>query len=331
MIRVGKRNSLTDVAGIKVGNAQDEEVISGVTVVLPDGPVTAAVDVRGGGPGTRDTDALDPTTLVEQVHGIVLSGGSAFGLEAAGGVMSFLAAQGRGFQIGDAVVPIVPSAVLFDLHNGGNKDWGEAPPYRQLAMQAVRDAAEDFALGNHGAGCGAVAGAIKGGLGTASARIEGGATVAALVAVNCYGSTTMTGSQAFWAWPFEQEGEFGGKPPEARVLSDLDYHYDGPADLGGNTTIAVVATDAVLTKAQAKRVAMMAHDGMARAIRPIHTLLDGDTVFALSTGQVPLVAPPLDVTKIGMLAADCLSRAIARGVYEAEAIKGLASYRDGLS
>ena len=326
MMRPGPRNLITDVAGIRIGNSEDYDIRSGVTVILPDEPVTAAVDVRGGGPGTRETDALDPRCLVDVIHAIVLSGGSAFGLEAASATTDWLSKKGRGFKLGDAVIPLVPSAILFDMLNGGNKDWGDSQPYRRLAVQALDAASETFDLGNFGAGLGATAGPIKGGLGSASVIDDDGLTVGAVVAVNPFGSVTMPESPVFWAWPFEQNTEFGGQGCQgAPDVIDMNYSFDIPQ--GTNTTLAVVATDLTLSKAQAGRVAIMAHDGFARAIRPVHTPLDGDTVFVISTGKRPLVDPVADVARAGMLAADAVARAIARGVYEADSIGDIKSYR----
>lgn len=331
----GLRNAITDVPGIAVGNAEDAAVCTGVTVVLPDEPAVASVDVRGGGTGTRDIELLDPVGTIEYVDALVLSGGSAFGLDAAGGVMSWLAAQGRGFAVGDAVVPIVPSAILFDLMCGGDKSafrdaTGAGLPYRDLARQAAAAAGLDFHLGNAGAGFGATAGQLKGGLGTASEVTDDNMTVGAIAAVNARGSAVIPGSAAFWAWPFEQDGEFGGVAPPAGAPADLsvDLADDGGAPAGANTTLAIVATDAVLTKAQAKRVAVMAQSGFARALRPVHTPFDGDVVFALSTGQRELRDPVVDVAKLGVAAADCVARAIARGVYEAQSMGPLRAYKD---
>ena len=335
MIRPGPKNLLTDVPGIHVGSAEDRNVRSGTTVVLPKDRVTAGVDVRGGAPGTRDIEALDPTCLVDKVDAIVLSGGSAFGLDAAGGVMSWLADQGRGYRAGDAIIPIVPSAILFDLMNGGDKDWAEVPPYRALGIEASKNAGERFALGNVGAGLGATVGfappaQLSGGLGSASFVVEAddqpAITVAALAAVNPVGSVLMPGTDVFWAWPFEQNDEFGGRQPRGEAaLPGLDDRF--PGEVSGNTTLVVVATDASLTKAEAKRVAIMAHDGIARAIRPVHTPYDGDTVFVLSTGAHSLSNPVADLARIGSLAADCTTRAIARGVYEADDLATIPSYR----
>jgi L-aminopeptidase/D-esterase-like protein len=331
MIRPGPRNLITDVPGISVGNAEDHGARSGVTVILPDAPAVAAVDVRGGAPGTRETDLLDPRCLVERIDAIVLSGGSAFGLDAASGVMAWLRQNGRGFTVGESIVPIVPAAILFDLNNGGDKNWGDEPPYQALARQAADAAAPAFALGNAGAGLGATAGALKGGLGSASFQYQSaqgeGYTVGALAAVNSFGSVVMPDCGMFWAWALEQDGELGGQVPPTGALSAA--HLDTPFEalLGANTTLAVVATDAALSKAHAGRVAIMAHDGFARAIRPVHTPYDGDSVFVLSTGQRPLANPAAEIGRIGMLAADCVARAVARGVFAAETLDNRPGYR----
>jgi len=321
-LRPGPRNLITDVDGILVGNAQDARLRSGVSVVLCETPAMASVDMRGGAPGTRDTDLLDPACRVERVDGICLSGGSAFGLAAADGV----------------IVPIVPGAILFDLLNGGDKKW-EWPPYRELAYAACGAAGADFTLGNHGAGLGARAGNLKGGLGSASAVDSvTGLQVGALVAVNAVGYTTMGHMAQFWAWALEQDGEFGGVAPPSHGVAlpvshgrgDLQYDpaEDARHDPRGNTTIAVVATNARLTKAAAKRFAIMAQDGFARAIRPSHTPTDGDTVFALATGKHDLDDDPYAFSALGTLAADCLARAVARGVYNAETLGTSRSWKD---
>ena len=338
MLQVGPRNLITDVDGIRVGNAQDQRLRSGVSVVLCETPSMASGDVRGGAPGTRDTDLLDPSCRVDRIDAICLSGGSAFGLSAADGVMRWLKERGRGVAIADAIVPIVPSAILFDLLNGGDKAW-DWPPYRELAYDAAGRAGQDFALGNSGAGMGAKAGNLKGGLGSASAvDPTTGLQVGALVAVNARGYTTMGDMPQFWAWALEQNSEFGGLPPPARGLalpvshSRADLTHD-PADAArsdprGNTTIAVVATNAVLDKASAKRLAVMAQDGLARAIRPVHTPQDGDTVFAIATGKRQLGGDPFALAELGTLAADCLARAVARGVYNAATLGAARSWRD---
>ena len=329
----GPLNRITDVDGILVGNAEDALVRTGTTVILPDRPAVAAVDVRGGAPGTRETDVLTPGNLVDSVHALVLSGGSAFGLDAAAAVALWLAAQGRGFAIGSACVPIVPSAILFDLLNGGDKAWGDETPYRRLGPAACAGAAKDFALGNAGAGYGAKAGTLKGGLGSASLVGSDGLQLGALVAVNSFGSTVMPGQDCFWAWALEQQGEMGGQPlPRQGIRPEADLDPVGglaAASVSTNTTLAVVATNAALTQAEALRVAIMAQDGLARAIRPVHTPFDGDIVFALSTGLWPMPAERAPaLLKIGALAADCLARAVARGVFEATSLGGLPSYRE---
>jgi L-aminopeptidase/D-esterase-like protein len=332
-LRPGPLNLITDVEGIRVGNAEDRQVWTGVSVVLPERPALAAVDVRGGAPGTRETDALDPTCAVDEAHAVVLSGGSAFGLEAASAVQLWLAARGIGFRVGTARVPIVPSAILFDLLNGGDKAWGENPPYRALARTACEAAGSAFALGNAGAGYGAKAGRLKGGLGSASVVSADGLQVGALIAANPRGSLVVPGTTSFWAAPLEQEGELGGQAPlpagAAGTASDLDLLDPRAPAVAGNTTIGVVATNAVLSKAEARRVAIMAQDGYARAIRPAHTPFDGDTVFVLATGALALPEPRIGaLARLGSLAADCVARAAARGVYEAETLGSWTGYRD---
>lgn len=315
MIRV--RNLITDIDGIRVGNATDSRVVSGVTVLVADTPVVAAVDVRGGGPGTRETDALSLAGSVDEVHAIVLSGGSAFGLAAASGVQGWLSARGHGFAVGHARVPIVPQAVLFDLLNGGDKSWGEVSPYPALGAAAVAAASAEFEIGSAGAGYGATTAVLRGGLGSASQRLEGGIVVGALVAVNPVGSVTVGDGPHFWAAPFEFGDEFGGlgfppQLPDGALAPRLKSRH--PA---ANTTIAIVATNARLDKRQAHRLAVIAHTGLARAIYPVHTPLDGDTVFAVSTGAVPLADPVYALAELGTAAANTLSRAVARGVFHA--------------
>jgi L-aminopeptidase/D-esterase-like protein len=322
--RPGPRNLLTDVPGLLVGNAEDLPARTGVTVVLAESPAIAAVDVRGGAPGTRETDALAPTCLVDRVDAVVLSGGSAFGLDAAGGAMAWLAARGRGFPVGSARVPIVPAAILFDLLNGGDKTWGATPPYRRLAEAACATAGSTFALGNAGAGLGAKSGPLKGGLGSASILTEDGFVVGALVAANPVGSPLMGDGPTLWAWSLEQEGEMGGQtPPRAPVGPEPEPASILPA---GNTTIGVVGTNATLAPAAAQRVAIMAQDGIARAIRPAHTPFDGDTLFVLATGRGE-PAGPAEVGRIGSLAADCVARAIGRAVVLAEDLGELICWR----
>jgi D-aminopeptidase len=313
------RNLITDVAGVRVGNAQDAALGSGVTVIVFDRAVTGSVDVRGGGPGTRETALLDPAQTVDGIDAVVLSGGSAFGLDSASGVQAYLREQGRGFRVRDAVVPIVPGAIMFDLLNGGDKGWGRYPPYRELGYAAAAGAQTDFALGSAGAGLGATTVNLKGGLGSASAATRNGITVGALVVVNAVGTVTVGDGPHFWAAPFERDGEFGGRGSSPQPTpADLAIRAKGgPQE---NTTIALVATDAKLTKAQANRLAVMAQTGMARAIYPVHTPLDGDVVFSAATGLKSLADPAYGLSELGMLAANVLARAIARGVYEATAL-----------
>lgn len=327
MIRPGPRNLITDVAGLRVGNATDVRIRSGVTVVLPDVPVVAAVDVRGGAPGTRETEALSPTTLVDRVDAVVLSGGSIFGIDAASGVTEWLAAAGRGFEIGGVRMPIVPAAVLFDLAIGGARDWDGEPPYRSLGVAACNAASSDLGLGNIGAGMGAVSGRLKGGLGSASLILEEGPEVGALVAVNSAGSAVIPGTSTLWAWAVEEGGEFGGMGPPERMPDWTQHDTKLPLEPGTNTTIGVVATSAALTPAEAQRVAIMAHDGIARAVRPAHTPFDGDTLFALATGAANLPIGPTEVALIGAAASTCVERAIGRAVYQAEPMGDIVALR----
>ncbi len=319
--RTGSQNLITDIAGLRVGNAQDATLKSGSTVLLADVPFTASVHVMGGGPGTRETDLLAPDKTVQQVDALVLSGGSAFGLDTCSGVADGLRAMGRGFAVGTVTVPIVPGAIVFDLINGGDKDW-DVNPYPALGRMALDAADTAFSLGSHGAGTGAMSARHKGGLGSASVVLPNGTTIGALVVVNALGSVTTPGDRHFWAAPFEMNDEFGGIGPDttggytapdpSRKEAAMGLH----AAQGTNTTIAIVATDAPLSKTQCHRLAVNAHDGMARAIVPSHTPLDGDLVFGVSTGQ----GDPVDhaaYAPIGAAAATCLSRAIARAVYHA--------------
>ncbi|MGF1462833.1 MAG: P1 family peptidase [Maricaulaceae bacterium] len=331
------RNQLTDVEGLRVGCAVDTAARTGVTVVVCDTPMTAAVDVRGGGPGTRDTDVLNLGGLVDRVDAIVLSGGSVYGLAAADGVTSALGAQGRGVNLaprpGVPGAPIVPAAILYDLANEGDKAWGETPPYARLGREALAAAQAEIPVGNAGAGYGALAGALKGGQGTASGQTSDGLTVGALVAVNSFGSVVMPDQAAFWAWPFEQGDEFGGVTPKAGVRTLEDWGL-ARLDPGAreNTSLAVVACNADLTASEAHRLAVMAQDGLARAIRPAHAPFDGDVVFALASGAKPLPEPrALSVARLGGLAADVLARTVARGVYAAESLGAEVSWRDRFS
>lgn len=318
-MQTGPRNLITDIAGLRVGQAQDASLRSGCTVLTAEHPFTAAVHVMGGAPGTRETDLLAPDKLVQQVDALVLSGGSAFGLDACSGVADALRAQGRGFAVGDQRVPIVPGAILFDLLNGGNKIWSRNP-YYALGQQAFLAASEDFPLGTTGAGFGAATGYWKGGLGSASLVLPSGLTVGALVAVNALGSVTVNDGAHFWAAPWERDSEFGGLGPCPQLA--LPAAPLPRKRMGEATTIAIVATDATLTQAQAQRMATAAHDGMARAIVPSHTPLDGDLIFAAATAEKPLTDPLTDTFQLGHAAAICLARAIARAIYEAQPMAG---------
>lgn len=321
-------NLITDVAGLKVGHAHDAQLASGVTAILVERPNVASCVIRGGAPGGRDTALLEPEMTVTGVDAFVLSGGSAYGLDAAGGVMARLRQDGIGIQIRDAVVPIVPQAIVFDLLNGGDKGWSRMPPYWDMGFAAAHAATDGpFALGTAGGGYGATTATLKGGLGSASTMTADGFTVAAIVIVNAIGSATVGDGAHFWAAPVEVGREFGGRGlPASFSAADL-----GPRLKGGpppSTTVALVATDAALTKPEAKRLAIMADDGLARALRPAHAAMDGDTVFAVATcrkGMTP------NLTALGLAAADCLARAIARGVYEATALTiagALPAWRD---
>jgi L-aminopeptidase/D-esterase-like protein len=316
------KNLLTDIAGVRVGHADDAALASGVTAVIFDSPAVAAIDVRGGGPGTREGALLDVANVVERIDAIALAGGSAFGLEAGGGVQAWLAEQGRGFIVRDAVIPIVPGAICFDLLNGGNKKWGRFAPYRDLGYAAAAVAATNFRLGSVGAGLGATTANFKGGLGSASAATQDGIQVAALAVVNAVGTVTVGDGPWFWAAPFEIDGEFGGRGwPPSFTPDMLTMRIKGGAAATAveNTTLAVVVTDAILTKPQAKRLAMIAQTGFARAIYPVHAPLDGDVVFAAATGEKP-VDPLVGLTELGMVAANVVARAIARGVFAATAL-----------
>jgi L-aminopeptidase/D-esterase-like protein len=321
---------LTDVAGILVGNITDMVAASGITVVLcPEGAM-AAVDVRGAAPGTRETDLLDPVNLVEKAQAVVLCGGSVYGLSAADGVVRWLSEKGWGFPLGDGqVAPIVPAAVLYDLGRGPqfvppiDAEWG------RLACEAAGSG--PAGMGSVGAGTGAMAGSIKGGLGAASLVLDSGITVAALMAVNSGGSVINPATGRPWEIDLELAGEFGdiGRrrvrlPPPSTT---------GPAH---HTTIGVVATDAVLTKPQALKVAQMAHDGLARAIRPAHTMFDGDSIFCMAAGRRPLPEAPgffiaaqaQAINAIGQAAADCTARAIIHAVLAAVSLSGMTAFCD---
>ncbi len=323
-------NLLTDIDGVSVGHATDLALGSGVTAIVFDEPAVASGTVLGGAPGGRETALLDPSMVVEAVDSLVLSGGSAFGLDAAGGVQAGLRSIGRGFQVGNVRVPIVPQAILMDLLNGGNKDWGLQSPYRDMGYDAFKAAAKGpFELGTVGAGTGATTATLKGGLGSASAETSSGHRIAAIVAVNAMGSATIGTGPHFWSAPFEQEGEFGGKGmPQNFTASDIALRAKG-VNLTA-TTIGAVVTDAVLSKAQVHRLSILAHDGLARAVLPAHLPADGDTMFSAATRAKPLT-DLADFMELCHLATIVMARAIARGVYEATALpveNAQASWRD---
>ena len=324
--RPGPLNLITDVAGLALGNASDARVRTGVSVLLCPGGWTAAVDVRGGGPATRETEVLGLENLVGKVDAIVLSGGSVFGLGAADAVTAWLSSKGVGLRFSPAspAIPIVCAASLHDLGNGGDKAFGLEPPYRTLGIEAAAAAQTLFTLGPVGAGLGAQAGSTRGGLGSASLDLGDGTVVGALAAVNPVGSVFCDDGQTFLAWPYEQGDEFGGRiPPGARLAPDpLPPHSRlnpsaQPAP-GGATTLCVVAVNLDLSRAECRRVAMMAQDGLARAVRPAHTPFDGDLVFCIARGAD--IGQGADrnrrVIEVGAACADTLARAIARGVYE---------------
>jgi len=320
-MKPGTQNLITDVDGLRVGNASVADVKTGVTVLTADRPFLASVDVMGGAPGTRETDCLAPTNLVNDVDAIVLAGGSAFGLDAASGVTDALAEDDRGFRVGPVTVPIVPAAIIFDLLNGGNSSWSQNP-YNALGRQALLDAGVEFELGTSGAGTGATTATLKGGLGSASVVLASGHTVGALVVANPHGSVLAPGTNQFWAAPFEVDNEFGGLGvcTQTQPLYEPENEKLAAYEAKTNTTIGIVATDAVLDKAQAKRMAVAAQDGLARSIVPSHTLYDGDLIFGVSTRQKPVAeanATELQMA-LGHAASLCMARAVARGVYHAE-------------
>ena len=317
------KNLITDIDGLLVGNASDDKLKSGTTTLVCDRPMVASYAVLGGAPGTRDTDLLHPDQTVESIDAITLSGGSAFGLDAAGGVQGWLKQQGRGFAVGPVSVPIVPAAILFDLANGGDKNWGKQSPYWELGWRSAEAAGDRFALGSHGAGAGALIAGLKGGLGSASMRTADGIIIGALVAVNALGQATMGDSPNFWAAPFEHNAEFGGLGLPSSIPANVALpktKMDAMREQSKpntNTTIGIIATDARLTKAAARRLAIMAHDGFARALWPSHTPMDGDLIFALSSGEKSLPEDDRAFIELGAMAAATMARAIARGIYEA--------------
>lgn len=293
----------TCVPGIRIGHAHEAAVLTGVTLIVPDAPVVMAVDVRGGGPGTRETDALDPSALVERVHGLALAGGSVFGLAAADELALRLSAAGIGLDIGAGLprVPVVPAAILFDLGNGGDKNWEGDPPYRRLARAAFAALGQNDASGPIGAGHGARAGSRRGGIGSTGAMLSSGHHIGALIAVNSFGEA-------------HQGAPPDGAVPMPKLRARAAAMPTSSINGAGNTCIGAIATDAPLTRAQARRVAMMAHDGLARAIRPIHTPFDGDSLFVMSTATEG-TSDNVAIAEIGTIAADLVARAVRRAVF----------------
>ena len=325
-MHVGSRNLITDVPGLQVGQATDQTLKSGVTVLTADSPFVCGVEVLGGAPGTRETDLLEPDKLVEEIDALVLSGGSAFGLDAAGGVANMLRKQGRGYRVGSVVVPIVPAAIIFDLASGGKQDINHNP-YQELGRQALLNCGDDFLLGSEGAGTGATSANLKGGIGSASVVLDNGVSVGALMVANPVGSAVHEETGQFWAAPYELDNEFGGRgvcatfDPLAPLADKRSVGTTGSHEKA-NTTIGIVATDARLTKAQAKRLAVSAHDGLSRSLLPSHTPFDGDLIFSVSTGEIELHDANPELLQIGHHASLCVARAIARAIYHAESYPG---------
>lgn len=310
---------MTDLLpGYRIGNAHDLHVKTGVTVIVPNAPATTSVDVRGGGPGTREISALQDGGLIEQVHAIVLSGGSVYGLAAADAVTTWLGAQRMGYAPGPApipVSPIVPSAILFDNANGGDKSWGLEPPFHRLALEACEKLGNSLYEGPIGAGFGATAGTYAGGLGVAT-ETASGVSVQAIIAANPVGSPYMPGTRCPWAWPYAQDNEFdGAHPPEGFTWTEpKDSKLAFLKNAGQSTVIGAIITDAKLSQKQLKRLAIMAQDGIAMAVQPAHTPLDGDTLFALSVGEKSCESP-VALAELGAAAARAVARALMRGVW----------------
>ena len=327
----GPLNLITDVGGLAVGHAEAKNQLTGVTVLIPERPAITAIDQRGGAPGTRETDVFTAENSIDVSHAVVFSGGSAFGLDSAAGVQRWLFERGRGFTVGETHVPIVPCAVIFDLFAHSTDATQPIVDYRELGRISCEQSSQQFLLGNKGAGRGAIAGELKGGTGSASlSDPRNDYMVGAIAVVNSAGSPVVPGSSVFWAWPFEQQNELGGQATPKHPDS-LEPHF--PRTLGpmAHTTLIAVATDAPLTSNQTKRLAIMAQDGLARALRPVHAPQDGDTVFALSTTGNSDTAAVVSIeilARLGALAADCTARAIARGVFEAESTTCTVAYRD---
>ena len=285
--------------------------------MVPDEPAVASVHVVGGSPGTRETDLLNPLQLVDRIDAVILSGGSAFGLDAASGAQAWLKEHDRGYPMPPMRIPIVPAAILYDLSNGGDKDWGRYPPYRELGYQAMENTTTTSPTGRIGAGFGATTATTPGGLGIASETLSCGASVTAIMAVNAAGSPLIGSTRHFWAAPFERDAEFGdsGLPAPWPDEAHQPITKSGHSTAGMNTTIGVVVTDATISKVEAKQIAVMAHDGFARALYPVHTPGDGDLLFVLSTCAKKLDRETLSLLSLGTTAANTVTRAIAQGVY----------------
>jgi D-aminopeptidase len=320
-VSTGPLNLLTDIGGLRVGHVNNADIATGVTAIVFDVANIAACVVRGGAPGGRGTSDLEPEMLIGGIDVCLLSGGSVFGLDAAGGAVSYLRSQNRGLAIGAVRVPIAVQAITFDLLNGGNKDWGRMPPYWEMGYRATEVAAIGaFPLGSVGGGYGATTATLKGGLGSASTLTASGVRIAAIAVVNAVGTATIGDGPHFWAAPFEIGNEFGGLGHPSH-LSPRDRAPRMKRGTPPSTTIALVVTDAILTKAETKRLAIMADDGLARAVRPAHAPMDGDTLVAVSTLQKAVdTRSPVALTELGQAAGDCLARAIARGVFAASAL-----------
>ena len=327
----GPLNLITDVGGLVVGHAEAADQLTGVTVLIPERPAITAIDQRGGAPGTRETDVFAGENTVDVCHAVVFSGGSAFGLDSATGAQHWLFKHGCGFAVGNTHIPIVPCAVIFDLLANSTDATQPVVDYRELGRIACEQSTQQFLLGNAGAGRGAIAGELKGGTGSASLfDSENDYMVGAIAVVNSAGSAVIPGTSVFWAWPFEQQNELGGQLIPNRP-DNLEPRFPRSLGPAAHTTLVAVATDAPLTSNQTKRLAIMAQDGLARALRPVHAPQDGDTVFALSTTGTSNSAAVVSIeilARLGALAADCTARAIARGVFEANSTASTMSYQD---
>ena len=334
----GTKNLITDVLGVQVGHSEDNKIGTGVTVITGDYPFSAAVDVRGGGPGTRETDMLSLENSIGRADAIVLSGGSAYGLDASSEIQDLLRHDGKGYQLGKAIIPLVPAAVIFDLniHDSPHVNKiGERSLWRNLANQAYKSCSSDFLLGSYGAGCGATTATLKGGQGSSSwkQKYSNGQeyTVGAIVINNAVGNPLLNKGPYFLSGYLELNSEFGGYGVSSEKFDHVIRSKRLPPSLGeantfnnisSNTVIGVVATDAPLSRANLKRLAIMAHDGIAKSLSPAHTPMDGDTIFSISTNQNSneLGLNNIDILGMGSRISDCVARACNRAVYEADSI-----------